>query len=131
MKLRNLKIGTQFLLGSGLMFLLVIVLGVVSYHQSNQIHHETEVLYKHPLKVKRAISNLKVDVLNMRIGLRDLMLAKNETEKEAADQLMETSHADIQHEFDILYEGYLGPREDIDSVMQAYNVWNASRLENI
>ncbi len=131
MHFKNLKIGTQLFLGSGLMFLFVIVLGVVSYQQSNRIHHETEILYKHPLKVKRAISNLKADVLNMRIGLRDLMLARTDTEKETANQLMESSRVNTREQFDILYAGYLGPREDVDSVMQAYNIWNTSRIENV
>ena len=131
MKLKSYKIGTQLLLGSGLMFLLVLTLGYVSYQQSKQIHQGTEILYKHPLKVKRAISNLKADVLNIRIGLRDLMLAGNDAEREEAYELMDYSAINTHDQFDILYNAYMGPRQDIDDVLRMYTAWNTARLENI
>jgi len=129
MKLKDLKIGTLLILGFAIMFLFVILLGVVSYRQSDRLQQQTEKIYNHPLKTSRALSNLKVDVLNIRVGLRDLILAKDDSYKQDAIKLMETSSANVNLQFDILYDSYLGPREDIDEALEAFTSWNVDREE--
>ena len=129
MKLKDLKIGTLLILGFAIMFLFVILLGVVSYKQSDRLQQQTDNIYNHPLKTRRALSNLKVDVLTIRVGLRDLILAKDDSEKQDAIKLMETSSANVHLQFDILYDSYLGPREDIDDAVEAFTSWNVDREE--
>jgi methyl-accepting chemotaxis protein len=129
MKLKDLKIGTLLILGFAIMFLFVILLGVVSYRQSDRLQQQTEKIYNHPLKTRRALSNLKVDVLNIRVGLRDLILTKDDSEKQNAIKLMEISSANVNLQFDILYDSYLGPREDIDEAVEAFTSWNVDREE--
>lgn len=55
--MKDLKIGTQLMLGFAAMLVFVIVLGVVSYKQSSQLNLETEAIYNHPLNVRRALGN--------------------------------------------------------------------------
>jgi len=129
MKLKDLKIGTLLILGFAIMFLFVILLGVVSYKQSDRLQQQTDNIYNHPLKTRRALSNLKVDVLTIRVGLRDMILAKDDSEKQDAIKLMETSSANVHLQFDILYDSYLGPREDIDEAVEAFTSWNVDREE--
>ena len=114
MKLENLKIGTQLKLGFATVLFFVIVLGVVSYLQSNQIQQQTEIIYNHPLKVRMAIGSLQSDILGMRLSTRDLMLAKSDKEKQDAIQSMELAAVDVIKQFDVLDELYLGPRSDIE-----------------
>jgi len=129
MKLKDLKIGTLLILGFAIMFLFVILLGVISYRQSDKLHQQTENIYNHPLKTRKALSELKVDVLTIRVGLRDLILAKDDSEKEEAIRLMETSSVSVHYQFDILYASYLGPRKDIDEAVEAFTNWNVYREE--
>lgn len=131
MNIKNLRIGTQLKIGFFAMLFLVIVLGAVSYLQTQQHHEQTETMYKHPLQVREAISDLELDILNMRLGMKDLMLAKSEQEKQAAIQLMELSRIDALEQFSTLNELYLGPSTDIDETYKSYIRWTTARELNI
>ena len=130
MRLKNMKIGTQLLLGYAALLLFVVVIGVVSFLHSGDVRQQTETIYKHPLQVKNALGSLHVCILNTRLGERDLMLAKSDQEKQDALQLMELSTARGMQQFDVLYALYLGPRKDIDSAYSAFISWKASIQEN-
>ena len=128
--MKNLKIGTQLRLGFAAMLLFVMILGFVSYQQSGRIHLQTETLYNHPLKVRRAIGSLQFDIQTVRIGERDLLLANSDQEKQEAVQMMELSVAHAFQQFTVLYDQYLGPRNDIEEAYEAFINWNTSRNEN-
>ncbi len=130
MHLRNIKIGTQLILGNATMLLFVVVIGVVSFLQSDEVRQQTETIFKHPLQVKNALSRLNVCILNARLGERDLLLVKSDQEKHDALQLMELSTAKGMQQFDVLYALYLGPRKDIDDAYNAFISWKVSNQEN-
>src|ERR1035437_2772692 len=111
MSIKNTKIETQLLLGFGTMLLLVIILGIIAYRQSNKIHEQTELISNHPLKVMSAIGTLNVDLLNIRVGFRDLMVSRTENEKQSAVQQMAIYKADVQQQFDVFKNLYLGSEE--------------------
>ena len=131
MKLKDVKIESQLLIGFGAMLMLVIILGVVSYRQSNKIHEQTELIYNHPFKVRTAIGKLQVDLLNIRIGMRDLMVSKTEDEKQNALEQMNINESDVMKQFDVIRIQYLGPQTDIEEAYQAYLKWNTSNKENL
>ena len=131
MKLKDLKIGNQLLIGFGAMMIFVIILGVVSYRQSEKIHQQTELIYNHPLKVQHALGALKVDLLNIRVVMRDLLVSKTEAEKQNILQQIAINEADIHNQFDIIRKQYLGPQKDIDEASEAYIKWDTSNKENI
>jgi signal transduction histidine kinase/CheY-like chemotaxis protein/HAMP domain-containing protein len=128
---KNLKIGTLLIIGFTTMLLFVIVLGVVSYRQSGLIQLQTEIMFSHPVKVRKAIGSLEADILSMRLGLRDLMLSENNREKQDAMLLMELSAADAQKQFNVLNDQYLGPGKDVDEAYKAFINWKIARGENI
>ena len=130
MKIKDLKIGTQLIVGFSAMLLFVIALGFVSFRQSEQIHHQTELMYNHPLQVRSAIGLLENDILQMRLGTRDLMLATNDQEKQAAIQLIELSKADAMDQFSEIKNHYLGSKTDINTAYKAFLEWNAAREIN-
>jgi len=130
MNTKNIKIGTQLKIGFAVMLLFVIVLGIVAYQQTGKIHLETETIYNHPLKVRTAIGDLDFDILSMRLGTRDLMLASSNVEKEDAVRLIEISSADAIEQFKVLYAKYLGPQADVDEAYKAFISWKVAREQN-
>jgi len=130
MNIRNIKIITQLQIGFSILLLFVFMLGVISFLQSNKIQQQTEIMYSHPLKVRQALGSLKADILSMRLENRNLMLAKNLTEQQTAVKLMEISSDDVQRQFAILRELYLGPSTDIEIAYNAFISWKISRDEN-
>jgi signal transduction histidine kinase/CheY-like chemotaxis protein/HAMP domain-containing protein len=129
MNLKDLNIAIQLKLGFAAMFFLVVMLGGISYWQSNKIHEQTEIMYNNPLKVRRAIGKLDVDILNIRIGKRNLTRAIHDQEKQEAVQLIEVSFFDAMQQFDILKSQYLGPKSDVDEAFSAFIAWRAATEE--
>lgn len=112
------------------MLLFVIVLGTVAYLQTDKIARQTEILYSHPLQVRRAVGMIKNDILTMRLGTRDLMLAGTEGEKQYAIQEIEFAAADIPRQFDILNQQYLGDKSDVEAAYEAFIKWKFNREIN-
>jgi signal transduction histidine kinase/DNA-binding response OmpR family regulator len=130
MNIKDLRISLQLKLGFAVLLLFVIAMGTVSYMHTDKIHQQIETMYDHPLKVRRAIGNLNADILSMRLGGRDLMLAKSDQEKRDAIQLMELSAADAFQQFNVLREQYLGSSKDIDETYMAFVRWKTAHGEN-
>ena len=128
--MKNLKIESQLKIGFALLLFIVVVLGVVSFQHANKLYEQTDTMYQHPLKVRRAIGQIENDILKMRIGQRDLMLAKTEKEKQDAILFMNISAAHAISQFDILSKQYLGPHSDIDEAYNAFISWDKIREEN-
>ncbi|MDO9633918.1 MAG: response regulator [Paludibacter sp.] len=130
MKLNDIKIRTKLKLGFAALLLFVILLGAISYSHTQKIHEQTEILYNHPLQVRRAIGSLYADILSMRLGTRDLMLARNADEQKSAKQLIEISSIDALNQFEILRSQYLGPSTDVEEAYNAFLIWKVAREEN-
>ena len=129
MKIKNLKVKTQLSIGFTIILFFVILLGILGYVQTNTIVNQAELMYNHPFQVTKAIGRLDADILSMRVGVRDLILANTPEGREQAIELMEQYDADIQLQFDVLRELYLGPQEDIDEAYKAYINWETARAE--
>jgi signal transduction histidine kinase/CheY-like chemotaxis protein/HAMP domain-containing protein len=130
MKIKNLKIGTQLILGFASMVVFVIVLGVVSYRMNDKLFTQAETIYEHPLKVRTAIGKIEANILTMRLGTRDLMLANNDRERKAAVLMMELAASDNLNQFDVLRSQYLGSHNDVEAAYKAYLNWKISREGN-
>ena len=129
--MKNIKIGVQLLLGFAALLFFILITGVISYLQSDKIHVQTETMYNHPLKVRRAIGQFRADILSIRVDMKDLFLTSDE--KEIAYDLgqIDIRKASAFEQIDIFYSQYLGPRTDIDSVKQAFIKWNTVMEETV
>jgi len=125
MHLKNLKISTQLMLGFTSMMLFVIVLGVVSKIQSDKIHQQTELMYDHPLKVRRAIGILRSDVFSIQREMKDMLFSADN--KDFALHLGHIGELKTNafSQINIFNNKYLGPRSDIDALKRAFVTWNA------
>lgn len=131
MKLTNLKIGTQLKVAFGIILFLIVVLGAISWQQANRLAQQTTELYEHPHTVRRALGELKADILSIHRDMKDIGLAKNSTEIEQALQDIEKYKANAFKQFDVLYDRYLGPRNDIENAYNSFVAWNTIREETI
>lgn len=130
MKIKDLKIGTQLLIGFGAMLSFVMLLGIVSYRQANQIHKQTEMIYNHPLKVRQAIGSLNIDILNIRVAMRDLMITTDESKKQEIIKQIGSYEANVHRQFDVFSSRYLGSQKDIDKAGKAFNDWSSAYQVN-
>ncbi|MCF8390448.1 MAG: MCP four helix bundle domain-containing protein, partial [Bacteroidales bacterium] len=131
MKLENLKIGTLLKTGFAILLLFVIVIGFISYEHTNNIAQQTETMYNHPLQVRRAVGELKFYITAMHREMKDLFLPESDIRMPVTLNNIELYKSSAFERIDILYECYLGPRSDIDSLKQNFIVWNSMREETI
>jgi signal transduction histidine kinase/DNA-binding response OmpR family regulator/HAMP domain-containing protein len=127
MKLNDLKIGTQLRVGLGVILLLVVLLAGQAWFQTHRIFLQTQGLYEHPLTVRRALDDIRVQILTMHRDMKDLCLVKSETERDSIVQDLDAREADVYRQFAIFYDRYLGPRSDIEQAEQAFVQWKALR----
>jgi len=130
MNSRNFKVGAQLTIGFVAMLIFIIILGMVSWIQADKIHQQTEIIYNHPLQVRAAIGRLQSDILEMRLGNRDLLLATNKEEQQYAIMQMEIAEIDAVKQFGVLKAKYLGSQADVDSAYNDFIRWKVARQEN-
>ncbi|MFA7229950.1 MAG: response regulator [Victivallaceae bacterium] len=131
MNIKNLRIGTQLKLGFATMLIMVIILGVISHVQNEEMGKQTQMIYNHPLQVQRAARTLQSDVFAMHLNMKDLLLANNENDIEIILKNLELLKADSFEQIKILYSQYLGNKVAIDTVNQEFIAWNSIREETI
>lgn len=129
MNIKNLKVKTQLIIGFSSILFFVILLGIISYVQTNTIVRQAESMYNHPFQVTKTIYRLDAAIVGMRVGVRDLMLANTQKDRENAIELMDQYDAEIQVQFDALRDQYLGPRQDVDAAYRAYINWETARAD--
>lgn len=131
MKIKDLKIGIQLKLGFGIILFLIAVLGAISWRQTNKIAKQTTDFYEHPYKIRKAIDDLNVDILAMRLEFRNFLLADDDKGRQIS--LLNTSYyqANAEKQFEVLYDFYLGPRNDIEDAHKAFTRWVTVRKSNL
>ena len=124
MKIKNLKIGTQLILSFSFMLVFVISLGLVAYRESKLIYEQTETLYNHPLKVRKAIGGLITDVLRIRANVSDYVISKTETENKSILNEIAISESDANKQINTLRSQFLGSQIEVDEVEACFIKWN-------
>ena len=131
MRLKDLKIGTQLRLGLGAILLLAVLLGALAEFQGERLWQATQGLYEHPLATRRALGELKADVLTIQRAMKDLLLTDDNRERQFHLQIIDASEAGAHRQLDILYGSYLGPRKDVDDIHRTIAQWKAVREESL
>lgn len=127
MKIKDLKIGTQLKIAFSILLLLVIALSFTSYFQLARMHKQVEQMHDYPLQVRRTIGELNASVYRIRLAERDLYLAQKQEEKMPIRQTMNLADENIKLQIDILKTRYLGPKNHIDDLHNAYIRWKTVR----
>ena len=125
MKVADLKIGTQLKIGFGIILFLILIMGGIFWQQSDKIAQETKNLYEHPFTVRMALGELKADILSMRLELRHVLLASEESNRQSALMNSAIYQSDAEHQFTILAAQYLGPKSNIEDAHAAFLRWIA------
>lgn len=125
MDIHNLRIRTQLKLGFAILLMFVVVLGMVSYLQTEQIHQQTEIMYNHPLQVRRALGAIRGSIRSIQIEYRNMLLTDTEEKQAASLQMNETHEAEALLKFAVLRDKYLGPQTDVDNAWKAFVAWES------
>lgn len=131
MKFSDLKIETQLKTGFSILLFLVIVLGTVSYIQTEKIHQQTEIMFNHPITVRRSIGEITRNVMFMRMNIRDLLLIEDNITRHNILNELEVDRSNVEKEIEVLRKWYLGPKKDIENFSIEFAKWVSIRSESI
>lgn len=131
MEMKNLKIGTQLKAGLGIILACVAILGIMAWLNSDLLWQETRGLYNHPFQVRKAIGELRADILAIHRDMKDLCLHEDDYEHQNILHVIDAREADAYRQFEVLFDKYLGSRKDIDDAFEAFVQWKAIRDETI
>lgn len=131
MKLLDVKISKLINLFFGVVFVMTSLLAATSFVSMAALWNNTTDLYNHPLTVRRAVGDIKVDVLLIHRDMRQLPFAEDELEIEGLLSDIQSYETGVDRQMEVLYERYLGPRTDLDETAEALARWKAIRVETV
>jgi len=129
--MKNLKIDILLKSGFSLILILVLILGAVSVSQNFQLAEQTEKMYKHPLQVRKAISLIEINILNIRLATRNMAITEDKDVKIESLKTIEVSKTIILKQFDVLRERFLGQQIFVEDAYNAYINWLVYRDNSV
>ncbi|HUX36268.1 MAG TPA: methyl-accepting chemotaxis protein [Rectinemataceae bacterium] len=117
----------QLLLGFGLLFIVVLVMGLLNLENSAQLSERTKQLYLHPYAVSTAISELKADIFAMSRSMKDVALAKNADEVKTASDQVNLYDKDAAKQLVVLEQRFLGDMSMIAKLEASIADWKPIR----
>lgn len=127
---KDRDIGKQLKMVFSSLIFVVAMMSLLTVWQGNQLSKQTQTLYEHPLQVRRALDNIKVDQQMMGVAIRDMVLAENDVDENRAYERLLRYGANIPTEIDILRSLYLGPTRDIEAITTEYAIWEEVVMRN-
>ncbi len=124
MNLKHLNLTNLFKTSFLIIFLMVILLGFISWRQTNTLWHQTKNLYEHPIQVKKALSSLESDIIFNNLMIKNYLTAKNTIEKQKILQTIKETQTDIKQQLKILNKEYLGSKTDIKNLADNFSRWD-------
>lgn len=131
MKLKDLTLSKQINIYFGSVALLLLLLVINSFISVHALWNNTYGIYNNPLTVRRAVGEIKANVLSIH---RDMHRFSHVLDMQEAEQLIidnERYEANIDRQLNTLYDRYLGPQSDIEETAIALNKWKAIRTETM
>ena len=126
-----MKIRTQLHLGLGVILVLVALLGATAWFQAESLWQTTAGLYNHPLTVRRAIGEIRLNILTMHQAMEDLFLADGDEERQEIITSVDAAEARAAEQLAVLRDRYLGPQSHIAAVQDGLARWKSVRDETI
>jgi len=120
MRIKDIKIGTQLTIILSVILIFLVIIGALSRYQSDQIASRTEMLYQHPMQVRRALAELKTDILQIRLEFKHYLLSQDKELRSNSLQARAEYISGVEKQFEILYDRFLGPVADIDSAKNSF-----------
>jgi methyl-accepting chemotaxis protein len=119
------------LFGFGVLLLLLIAVSLFVMLKMNHLAGFTTSLYRHPLTVSNAIRDANIDIIKMHRSMKDVAMASNEEQLNAAVAEVDRLEARVFESLKIVKERYLGDIKQVDELRLRFAGWKQIRDEVI
>ncbi len=127
MSFKNVRIGVRLALGFGVVFILLVLVGIVGILETRSLSAITSELYQHPYAVNIEVRNIRADVFLMERIVRDLVLSNSESEENAYVAKLDGLEAEVSQSFATVSERFLGNPNEVVLARKAFDDWKPIR----
>lgn len=127
MKLPALKIGTRMLGGFAVVIALLLAVSLVAQGAMRDLAGLTDKLYLHPFTVSTAMLRIDGNVERIHGAMRDIALATNAQDVQAADSAIDGYEARILEDFAKVEERFLGDKARVLEARELLLAWKPLR----
>lgn len=128
---RRMTIARRLVVSFTVMLALLTLLGALSWEHTQRLWGTTYSLYNHPLQVRRALGEIRANVLHIHLAMKDIMLTDDIGERERLRLRIAELEDDSHRQFSILYERFLGVKKDVQEAEAQFARWREIREETL
>ena len=121
------KIGIRLGLGYALCVILTIVTGAAGLYGNYRLVDFTEWLLVHPFAVSNALRAANGDIIEIRSMVKDIVVSPRDARNVAQMGVIAEREQDIDRQFALVSQRYLGDPADVERLLQDYNTLKAVR----
>ena len=121
------KIGIRLGLGYALCVILTIVTGAAGLYGNYRLVDFTEWLLVHPFAVSNALRAANGDIIEIRSMVKDIVVSPRDARNVAQMGVIAEREQDIDRQFALVRQRYLGDPADVERLLQDYNALKAVR----
>ncbi|MEA3290548.1 MAG: diguanylate cyclase [Campylobacterota bacterium] len=110
---------------------LLVLLGVTAIIKMAELADLSQKLYSHPYTVTNATRIIESNLISMHRYMKDVALSNNDKELQMAVERVNSSEIIIYKQFDVIFDRYLGDKQDIQKSYDAFVKWKSIRDEVI
>ncbi|MGB1236747.1 MAG: diguanylate cyclase [Pseudomonadales bacterium] len=121
----------KILLGFSFIVAIVMGLSVSSIYQLSRITDGFNMLYRHPFAVSNAAKSVNYYFVLMHSNMKDVVQAQSIIDREIAIDEIAIHEGLAFKQYDILFDRFLGDREQIEQSYQLFLQWRPIRSEII
>lgn len=118
-----------------LSFLIIVIIAVSSaiftIKTMQELTKNTQKMYTHPFKVSNSVASIQTSIVTMHRNMKDVVLTSDSLEMIQIIEAVQIEEDKIYKEFEIVYANYLGDKQDIDVLYEAFKSWKQIREEVI
>ncbi len=109
----KLGIDSRLGLAFGFPVALVLVMGMLSIQNIRDISDTTEMLYRHPFAVSRAMLRIDANIVRMHRSMKDAVLAEDAAALNESARLVRQLESEVLQDLELVKERFLGDQNDI------------------
>jgi len=128
---KKLRFRSKVFIGYIVLIIFCVVISSISLYQLRQIQRNLELIYDHPLTVSNAVRDINICINGMHRSMKDVVLAKNETELDSAILHVNELQNLALNAFDVVFDRFLGDMNDVKNAYKAFIDWEDIRNEVI
>jgi signal transduction histidine kinase/DNA-binding response OmpR family regulator/methyl-accepting chemotaxis protein len=125
--LKNMKIGNRLFAGFFVVMVCSVTISIVAIVEINNIYNDTRILYEQPHQVSNYLREIKINALNIRRFMLDIVLLEDSTEINELIAAIDNEEKEALKKFEVVRGMYFGNKEDLDESYRYFTEYRALR----